>query len=121
MRDRYNDHVKTPCVYLLASKRNGVLYAGVTSDLHTRMQEHVGDAFAGFTSRYSVKMLVYYEMHEGMIAAIAREKRMKEWKRAWKVRLIHNCDPEWLDLYDRETGAIADAPADVQRGVHDLP
>ncbi len=120
MRDRYNDHQKTPCVYLLASQRNGVLYTGVTSDLHSRMAQHVDGTFGGFTKRYNVKMLVYYEMHETMPEAIAREKRIKEWKRAWTVRLIHAFNPEWHDLFDRVSGAIEDGPADVERLSKDL-
>ncbi len=115
MRDRYNDHRTTPCVYLLASKRDGTLYVGVTSDLHSRMQQHVNGTFEGFTKRYGVRTLIYYEMHDTMAQAISREKRIKEWKRAWKVRLIQSVNPEWLDLFDRESGAIADAPADHER------
>ena len=100
---------------MLASKRDGVLYIGVTSDLPKRMFEHSQELIAGFTSRYQVKHLAYYEMHESMEAAIAREKQLKEWHRAWKVRLIHGFNPEWLDLFDPATGEIADGPADVQR------
>jgi putative endonuclease len=74
--------MKTPCVYILASAINGILYVGVTSDLHARMQDHVLGLVEGFTKRYGVKMLVYYEVHQTMDTAIAREKRIKEWKRA---------------------------------------
>ena len=115
MTDRYNRHIKTPCVYLLASARDGTLYTGVTSNLHDRLSKHVDGTFEGFTKRYNIKTLVYYEMHETMDVAITREKRIKEWPRAWKVRLIHAFNPEWTDLYDRETGAIADGPGDVAR------
>ena len=75
-----------PCVYILASRRNGVLYVGVTSDLHGRMQEHKQGLFKGFTKRYRVTLLVYYEFHDAMPDAIRRETRLKNWKRAWKVR-----------------------------------
>jgi putative endonuclease len=115
MRDKYNDHEITPCVYLLASKPNGILYTGVTSNLHARMEDHVNGTFEGFTKRYRVKMLAYYEMLETMPDAITREKRIKEWKRAWKVRLIHAFNPAWHDFYDRESGSISDGPADVDR------
>ena len=106
---------KVPSVYIAASKRDGVLYVGVTSDLHQRMSEHVQGLFPGFTRRYQVKLLVYYEMHDDMQAAILREKRIKEWKRAWKVRLIHGFNPQWRDLFDRESGEIAFGPADGAR------
>lgn len=85
---------------MLASKRNGTLYVGVTSDLVKRIWEHKHDAVAGFTERYNVHSLVWYEMHETMDSAITREKAMKEWKRAWKVRRIEEANPEWRDLYD---------------------
>ncbi len=108
-----------PCVYILASRRDGVLYVGVTSDLEGRMWEHVNEVYAGFTQKYGIKQLVYYEVHENMDDAIIREKRIKEWKRAWKVRLIHSFNPEWRDLYDRETGEIAEGPADRARARRD--
>ena len=106
---------KLPFVYMLASKRDGVLYIGVTSDLAKRMSEHSEGLIAGFTSRYKVKHLVYYEMHESMEAAILREKQLKEWHRAWKVRLLQEFNPEWRDLFDPESGEIADGPADTDR------
>ena len=106
---------KSPCVYIVVSKRDGVIYIGVTSDLHGRMWQHVSGIFEGFTKRYGVTKLVYYEMHLSMDEAILREKRMKEWKRAWKVRLIKSFNPEWGDLYDRDTGEIADGPSDLER------
>ena len=90
---------KMPCVYMLASRRNGTLYVGVTSDLVKRIWEHKDDAVEGFTRRYKVHMLVWYEVHESMMSAIAREKAMKEWHRAWKVRLIEKDNPDWRDLY----------------------
>ncbi len=79
---------RTPCVYILASRRNGTLYIGVTSDLHARMAQHSQKLIPGFTVRYVVTQLVYYEMHGTMEQAIAREKQLKEWRRLWKLRLI---------------------------------
>jgi putative endonuclease len=110
---------KVPCVYLLASRPNGVLYVGVTSDLEGRMFEHVNGVFEGFSKKYGVTRLVYYEMHETMDEAIRREKRIKEWRRAWKVRLIHGFNPEWLDLYDSKMGVILDGPSDIDRSRQD--
>jgi putative endonuclease len=107
--------MKAPCVYMLASKRDGILYVGVTSDLAKRMAEHSQGLFSGFTRRYGIKILVYYEMHETMDAAIRREKQMKEWRRAWKVRLIETMNPEWRNLFDPETGEIGFGPADAAR------
>ncbi len=91
--------MKQPCVYLLASKRNGTLYVGVTSDLIKRVWEHKNHVVAGFTDKYSVDLLVWYEVHETMESAIGREKALKEWKRAWKLRLIEEHNPDWDDLY----------------------
>ena len=90
---------KLPCVYLLASKRNGTLYVGVTSDLVKRVWEHKDDLVAGFTSKYGVHLLVYYELHEDMLGAITREKRIKKWTRIWKLKLIERDNPEWKDLW----------------------
>jgi putative endonuclease len=92
--------VKQPCVYILASKRNGTLYVGVTSDLVKRSWEHRTKAVEGFTKKYDVHALVYFEMHENMISAITREKQLKKWQRAWKLRLIEERNPEWRDLWD---------------------
>ncbi len=91
---------KQPAVYILASKRNGTLYVGVTSDLVKRIWEHKNNVVEGFTKRYMVKQLVWYELHESMESAIMREKRIKDWKRAWKLELIEAKNPAWLDLYD---------------------
>jgi putative endonuclease len=91
--------MKLPCVYLLASQRNGTLYVGVTSDLVQRIWQHKNDLAEGFTKRYGVHMLVWYEECGTMEAAISREKAIKEWKRAWKIRLIENRNPEWKDIY----------------------
>ena len=90
---------KEPAVYILASKRNGTLYIGVTSNLVKRIWEHKNDLIAGFTKRYGVHRLVWYELHDSMESAIAREKRLKEWKRLWKLELIEETNPDWQDLY----------------------
>ena len=90
---------KQPCVYILASRRNGTLYVGVTSDLIKRVWEHKNDLIKGFTRRYGVHMLVWYEAHETMLSAIAREKAIKEWKRRWKLELIESSNSKWRDLY----------------------
>ena len=91
--------MKQPCVYILASKRNGTLYVGVTSNLVKRVWEHKTDAVDGFTKKYRVHDLVWYEVHETMESAIAREKAIKEWQRAWKLKLIEHVNPTWRDLY----------------------
>ena len=91
---------KQPGVYILASKRNGTLYIGVTSDLIKRIWEHKNDMVEGFTKRYDIHHLVWYELHESMESAIEREKRLKEWKRRWKPELIESTNPSWQDLYD---------------------
>jgi putative endonuclease len=91
---------KQPCVYLLASQRNGTLYVGVTSDLLKRVWEHKNNVVEGFTKRYGVHSLVWYEPHDTMESAIMREKAIKEWKRAWKLDLIEKANPEWKDLYE---------------------
>ena len=92
--------MKLPCVYILASKRNGTLYLGVTSNLVQRIWQHKHDFVEGFTKRYGVHPLVWFEGHESMESAIAREKAIKEWKRVWKVELIENGNPTWRDLID---------------------
>ena len=91
--------MRQPAVYLLASKRNGTLYVGVTSDLVQRVWQHRNDVGAGFTQRYAVHRLVYFELHEEMIEAIAREKQVKKWNRSWKLRLIEEGNPNWEDLW----------------------
>jgi putative endonuclease len=91
---------KQPTVYILASKKNGTLYVGVTSDLKKRTWEHKNNLIEGFTKRYGVHVLVWYEQHESMAIAIEREKRLKEWKRSWKLELIEKTNPDWRDLYD---------------------
>ena len=89
-----------PAVYILASQRNGTLYTGVTSGLVKRTWEHKNDFIAGFTERYRVHILVYYELHADMISAITREKQIKKWNRAWKIRLIEETNPDWRDLWE---------------------
>ena len=91
--------MRQPAVYILASKRNGTLYVGVTSDLVQRVWQHRNDVGAGFTQRYAVHRLVYFELHEEMIEAIAREKQVKKWNRSWKLRLIEEGNPNWEDLW----------------------
>ena len=112
--------MKNPCVYLLASDPYGTLYIGVTSDLANRMAAHVQGLYEGFTKKYGIKLLVYYEFHETMEAAIAREKLLKRWERPWKYRIIEQMNPEWQNLFDPKTGEIAEAPAFVDRLEADL-
>ena len=92
---------RQPCVYLLASKRNGTLYLGVTSNLLQRVWQHKAGALDGFTKKYQVHSLVWYELHPTMESAIRREKQIKSWRRAWKVRLISESNPDWQDLYEK--------------------
>ena len=87
-------------VYILASKRNGTLYTGVTSNLTKRAWEHKEGLVEGFTKKYSVKMLVYYETFEDVGSAIMREKQIKKWERKWKLRMIEEKNPQWNDLFD---------------------
>ena len=89
-----------PCVYLLASKPNGTLYVGVTSSLPQRVWRHKEGIYEGFTKRHGVHRLVWFEQHETMLAALAREKAVKKWSRAWKIRLIEASNPDWRDLYE---------------------
>jgi putative endonuclease len=91
---------KQPTVYILASKRNGTLYIGVTSDIHKRVWEHKNDVVEGFTKKYGVHRLVYYELHEDMVSAIRREKQMKKWNRGWKLSLIEKHNMDWRDLWE---------------------
>jgi putative endonuclease len=84
---------------MLASQRNGTLYVGVTSDLIKRVWEHQNDMVEGFTRRYKVHSLVWYEQHESMESAIVREKALKAWQRRWKIELIERLNPDWQDLY----------------------
>ena len=91
---------RLPAAYIVASKRNGTLYTGVTSDLPGRIWQHKNGSFEGFSKRYGCKILVWFEMHETMESAIVREKQIKEWQRAWKLRLIEEQNPNWDDLYE---------------------
>ncbi|MBA3811247.1 MAG: GIY-YIG nuclease family protein [Caulobacteraceae bacterium] len=87
-------------VCILASGRNGTLHVGVTTDLLRRVHEHRTGEVPGFTSRYGVTRLVWYEEHTSVVEAIAREKSLERWRRAWKLALIETCNPQWLDLWD---------------------
>ena len=91
--------MKQPAVYVLATYKRGTLYVGVTSNLVKRVWQHKNDFADGFTKRYGVHSLVWYEMHETMESAIRREKAIKKWRRAWKVALIEATNPGWTDLY----------------------
>ena len=93
-------HTKSYYVYILASKRNGTLYIGVTSGLKKRVYEHKNDMVEGFTKKYRVHMLVYYETTSDVESAIRREKQLKKWRRKWKIELIEKMNPEWRDLYN---------------------
>jgi putative endonuclease len=88
-------------IYILASQRNGTLYIGVTTDLKKRVWEHKNNVIDGFTKKYGVHDLVYFEVYDDYWDAANREKRMKKWNRAWKIRLIEKDNPEWHDLYDK--------------------
>ena len=88
-------------IYILASKRNGTLYVGFTGDLLKRVYEHKNDFVDGFTKRYGVHRLVYYEICDDFASALRREKQIKEWKRRWKLELIEKENPEWRDLYEQ--------------------
>ncbi|MEQ1772348.1 MAG: GIY-YIG nuclease family protein [Burkholderiales bacterium] len=95
---------KNSYVYLLASDRYGTLYTGVTSDLIKRTWQHQEDFVEGFTKKYKVKQLVWYEPHEDIQSAITREKQIKKWNRAWKIKLIQERNPLWRDLYNEVVG-----------------
>jgi putative endonuclease len=88
-----------PCVYIVASRRQGTLYIGVTSNIAARAQQHRDGLVEGFSKRYGTKTLVFFETHDTMEAAILREKQLKEWRRDWKIRLIEESNPDWPDLY----------------------
>ncbi len=92
--------MKQPVVYILANNKNGTLYIGVTSDLSKRIYEHKNHLVDGFTKQYDIDMLVWYEIHEEMSEAIQKEKQLKKWKREWKIRLIEEKNPNWIDLYE---------------------
>ncbi len=92
---------KNPSVYILASKKNGTLYIGVTSSLIQRVWQHKNKQVAGFTEKYNVSTLVYFEQHETMGTAITREKQLKKWNRDWKINLIEENNPQWEDLWEQ--------------------
>jgi putative endonuclease len=91
--------VRVPAVYILATKPCGTLYIGVTSDLDKRIWEHRNDAVEGFSKRYRVHRLVHFEQFRSMVEAIEREKELKKWRRAWKIALVEQTNPEWRDLW----------------------
>ena len=91
--------------YILSSKRNGTLYIGVTSDLIKRIWEHKNNIYEGFSKKYSIHNLVYYEIHSTFESAVTREKKLKGWKRKWKLELIEKENPHWKDLYLSLTGS----------------
>jgi len=92
--------MKNYYVYVMASRRNGTLYIGVTNDLVRRVYEHKNDLIKGFTSKYGIHQLVYYEQTADILSAIQREKQMKKWNRKWKMELIEVENPGWVDLYE---------------------
>jgi putative endonuclease len=87
-------------VYILASRKNGATYVGITNDLVRRVHEHQAKAVRGFTSKYNITRLVWFEIYDDPISAISREKELKKWKRSWKIRLIESQNPNWDDLYE---------------------
>ena len=95
-----------PCVYILASGLNGTLYIGVTARLFDRVMVHKQGSIEGFTKEHRISQLVYYEMHETLVAAHIREKQLKKWNRLWKIRLIEEMNPEWRDLHDETEGIL---------------
>lgn len=107
---------KLPAVYILASRDRGTLYVGVTSDLVKRVWEHKSDAVEGFTRKYGVHTLVYFEMHTEMVAAIQREKQLKKWNRLWKIELIEQQNPTWRDLYPELVGGAEENGPPLSRG-----
>ena len=93
--------MKQAFVYIMANERNGTIYIGVTSDLLKRVLQHKQNLFKGFTKKYLIHQLVYYEVSDSINSAIVREKQLKKWKRLWKLKLIESINPEWEDLYER--------------------
>jgi len=96
--------MKTFFVFILASKRNGTLYVGVTNDIVKRVSEHRADLVEGFTEKYGVHALVWFEQTPNVAAAIQREKQIKKWRRSWKIELIERGNPDWRDLYGEIVG-----------------
>ena len=105
-----------PTTYILASQRNGTLYIGVTSDPIQRIWQHRSHLAPGFTKRHGVTRLVWYEVHESMESAISREKQLKKWNRAWKIRLVEESNPYWNDLWPSLVGENQDAGSPPSRG-----
>ena len=101
---------KRGTVYILANRRHGTLYIGVTSDLASRVRQHKSGDTDGFTAQYGVTRLVYFETYDRIVDAIAREKQLKKWRRAWKIELIESLNPKWRDLYDAHLDADGRAP-----------
>lgn len=95
-----SDLEKHPAVYIMANRYRGTIYIGVTSDLYSRIVNHKNELTKGFTLKYGLKTLVWYEHHHAMENAIRREKQLKAWQRAWKIELIEKINPNWLDLHD---------------------
>lgn len=91
---------KRPCVYIVTNKKNGTLYIGVTANLPLRAFQHRHGSLEGFTKKYGLKCLVYFEQTDSIITAIEREKQLKNWRREWKIQLIESANPEWDDLYE---------------------
>jgi len=91
--------VKSPAVYILASKPRGVLYIGVTSNLVVRVAQHKSNVVDGFSKKYGTHLLVYFEQFDDMYSAISREKQLKSWRREWKIQLVESVNPRWRDLY----------------------
>ena len=96
----FSGMMKGGFIYIMTNRRNGTLYVGGTSDLVRRCHEHRSGFLRGFTKQYGLKQLVYFEQHDDVRAAIQREKTIKHWPRAWKVRLIHASNPDWQDLFE---------------------
>ena len=94
--------------YILASRRNGTLYTGSTEDLGVRVQQHKEKTIRGFTAKYGVDKLVWFEPHPSRDQAFQRERRIKEWRRSWKLQLIEAMNPDWLDLYERLPDLLAE-------------
>ncbi len=95
---------KHPFVYIVASRKNGTIYIGVTSVLPARVWHHKKGTYEGFSQRHKCSLLVWFEAHGSMEAAIVREKQLKRWKRSWKLRLIEEMNPDWVDLFDQVCG-----------------
>jgi len=98
-----NFSMKNYFIYIVSNKKNGTIYIGVTSNLPKRIWEHKNKIFDGFTAKYDLNKLVYYEVHSEILAAISREKRLKEWPRKWKLALIEKMNPMWEDLYEKHS------------------